>query len=325
MPTPVLVTVTGTISDHAGPVAGRLTFTRSVTIRDPNGVDVIIPSRVIADVGADGLLDVDLFATDDPDFSPVGWTWRVQPDFEGWSAAFDISVPYDAPSAAIDFAELAPVPADGTGDLYALAGHSHAEGGGAGDPAGTAATLDAEHVAAANPHPVYLTETEADALYEPLGGGGGSAMVVKRAKITSGDIIPQNTAGAWALLTGGPTLAIAAAVGDYVQFDIIGGMRSLPSASMLDLAVIVGGAAARYASTGGASPALEGDPTMYPNPSEFLGLRITFEFVVEAGDLSGGNVTFGFACKSNGTGNLYASANYPLRLRAINHGPVSVS
>jgi hypothetical protein len=30
----------------------------------------------------------------------------------------------------------------------------------------------AAHEAAANPHPVYLTQAEADALYDPLGGGG---------------------------------------------------------------------------------------------------------------------------------------------------------
>ena len=38
---------------------------------------------------------------------------------------------------------------------------------------GVAATTIAEHEAAANPHPQYLTETEADALYAPIGSGGG--------------------------------------------------------------------------------------------------------------------------------------------------------
>ncbi len=33
----------------------------------------------------------------------------------------------------------------------------------------------AAHEAAANPHPTYLTQAEADALYDPLGGGGAVA------------------------------------------------------------------------------------------------------------------------------------------------------
>ena len=43
------------------------------------------------------------------------------------------------------------------------------------DPSGTATAAVAAHVAASDPHPQYLTEAEAGALYEPLGGGGGGA------------------------------------------------------------------------------------------------------------------------------------------------------
>lgn len=39
------------------------------------------------------------------------------------------------------------------------------------EPAGTAAAAVAAHEAALNPHPQYLTEPEANALYQPLGGG----------------------------------------------------------------------------------------------------------------------------------------------------------
>lgn len=37
------------------------------------------------------------------------------------------------------------------------------------DPAGTAAAAIAAHLAASDPHPTYLTQTEGDARYEPLG------------------------------------------------------------------------------------------------------------------------------------------------------------
>lgn len=43
------------------------------------------------------------------------------------------------------------------------------------EAAGTAASAVTAHEAAGDPHPQYLTETEADALYAPIGGGGGTS------------------------------------------------------------------------------------------------------------------------------------------------------
>jgi hypothetical protein len=56
-----------------------------------------------------------------------------------------------------------------------VAGNPHAvDAAQAGaDAAGTAAAAVGAHESAGNPHPVYLTEPEGDALYEPLGGGAG--------------------------------------------------------------------------------------------------------------------------------------------------------
>lgn len=47
------------------------------------------------------------------------------------------------------------------------------------ETAGTAASAISDHVAQPNPHAQYLTEAEADALYEPIGGGslGGVATI----------------------------------------------------------------------------------------------------------------------------------------------------
>lgn len=50
--------------------------------------------------------------------------------------------------------------------LYAIAGHNHA---GLYDAAGTAASAVAAHEVAADPHPGYLTESEADVLYAVAG------------------------------------------------------------------------------------------------------------------------------------------------------------
>lgn len=154
-------------------------------------------------------------------------------------------------------------------------------------------------------------------------GGGGSSLVIKRATITSGNVTPQASVP-WAALTGGPSLAIAAAVGDYVEFAIVSGMWD-PAASFLDWAVMVAGSPVRYLSTGTATPAIEGAPSFYADPQTYHNYGPVFEFQVEAGDLSGGNVTIGFMTRGDGGGTLFASTNYPLRWRAMNHGAVSVS
>jgi hypothetical protein len=70
---------------------------------------------------------------------------------------------------------------------YAAAAHSHTvsdvtglqaaldakQVAGSYEAAGTSVAGIAAHEASSNPHPQYLTETEADALYAPIGGGGG--------------------------------------------------------------------------------------------------------------------------------------------------------
>lgn len=157
------------------------------------------------------------------------------------------------------------------------------------------------------------------------GGGGGSSIVVKRAQVTSaGNITPQSSPGAWAQFTGAPTLAIPAVVGNYVEFEILG-MLWTPLSAFIDLAVIVGGSLVRFMATDTSTPGVEGAPAFYPQPSTFRHYGPVFDFVVASGDLSGGNVTVGFATKGNGTGTLYASTDYPLRWRAVNYGSVSVT
>ncbi len=72
---------------------------------------------------------------------------------------------------------------DARGDArYSLTGHTHA---GVYDPAGTAATLDAAHVAALDPHPQYQTQAEGDARYDAVGAAAAAqATAVQRANHT---------------------------------------------------------------------------------------------------------------------------------------------
>jgi hypothetical protein len=91
--------------------------------------------------------------------------------------------------------------------------------------------------------------------------------------------------------------------------------------NFFDPVVVVSGAIARAASSGTATPAAEGDPGLYPSTAVlFRGSTTVFSFTVQAGDLSGGNVTFGLAHKGSGGGTpkVYASTAYPFRWRARN-------
>lgn len=131
MTLPALITVTGIVRDKSGPVAGKVVFYRSAVLFPASAADqnLLIPEEVVATVGVDGVLSQQLYASNDPAASPTGWTWEVRPHFPNWKTSFSVVVPYDAPSGTINLNELAPVPPDGTGQLYALVNHTHAGGG----------------------------------------------------------------------------------------------------------------------------------------------------------------------------------------------------
>jgi hypothetical protein len=157
---------------------------------------------------------------------------------------------------------------------------------------------------------------------EPGGGGGGTPIEIVVGRITSGNVTPQDTGGGVALLTGGPTFSIAAAAGDRLKAEVAY-LTARNDSTYYDLVVIVGGAAVRYATTGTSTPSVEGDPGMYPQVPTYQGRPGPFSFTVEAGDISGGNVTFGFTVKSGGVGTLFAVAAFPLRYTLTNYGAAS--
>lgn len=151
------------------------------------------------------------------------------------------------------------------------------------------------------------------------GGGGAPPVAVVAGRVSTGNVTPQNTSGTVQVLTGGPTFAIAAVVGDRVRADLTY-LTERNINTFYDLAVIVGGAAVRYCTTGTATPPVEGDPGMYPDQPSFQGRPGPFSFTVESGDLSGGNVTIGFVVLSTGGGQLFANTPFPLRYTLTNYG-----
>ena len=130
---PTQITIQGTVRNATGPLSGRLVFAWDTLVRDNNSDDVMTPDEIVALVGDDGELSVEVPATDDPGFSPTGWTMEVRPHFEGWKTPFHVSIPYDSTDGIINLSDLVEVPPDGEGDLYALVNHTHEGGGGGGD------------------------------------------------------------------------------------------------------------------------------------------------------------------------------------------------
>lgn len=150
------------------------------------------------------------------------------------------------------------------------------------------------------------------------GGGGGSTLVVRRQRYTAGDITLNLGNGAFNLITG-PSLAIPAAEGDYVELSLSIMVQS--GNAYLDPVVAVGGAAVRYASTDTNASAGEGWPPLYTSPSTFRTAAGLWGFEVGAGDIDGGNVTFRMAMRGT-TGTLYGSATYPFYWIVKNYGAV---
>jgi hypothetical protein len=124
-------------------------------------------------------------------------------------------------------------------------------------------------------------------------------------------------------LTGSPTLAIAAAVGDLIELTVQQ-IRQANANIFLDWCVIVAAAPARYMGTLTGTPPAEGNPALYHTNLPTAGG--VWKWVAEAGDISGGNVTIGFAIRntSGASSLLLADTNTPMQLALENKGACDV-
>jgi hypothetical protein len=148
--------------------------------------------------------------------------------------------------------------------------------------------------------------------------------IVRSSQITTGNITFPDTLGAWQALrdSGNNTLevSIPAQVGDWVELALTG-MYSPTGTTKVDIAIMVGSSLVRFLSTFTATPAVEGDPSLYQQPQNFRTFGYSGKgFVVTSGDRDGANVRFVVATLASGTGTFYASNNYPFYMRALNMG-----
>ncbi len=128
MARPTLITIKGQFLRVDGtPEIGYLEFQSRVYTLYSLGSTAIVPSKMPVALDADGNFEIEVPATNDPDWAPVGWTYtlviRLMDDY----SIYEVSVPYDAQDAELSLGELLPVePSDGiVPGNYAPLVHNH--------------------------------------------------------------------------------------------------------------------------------------------------------------------------------------------------------
>lgn len=213
--------------------------------------------------------------------------------------------------------------ATNTAAIYVL------EGVPAGAPVPTAVTQDittlweeplAEVAVAAN-ESVSIQSADITDVREMVDPAAADPPVGARAKRTAGSLILNSTS--WANVDTGLDLVLAAEAGDLVIIGAEGQWANEAIWGWLDFATIVAAApvnsVARNAAVQ-ASPGTTGIPGLAGHPSTTIGFGGTLLYVVQAGDVSGGNVTFRLRYATSAAANktLFGSTNDPLDVWAVN-------
>lgn len=104
------ITVHGEILDPDGltPAVGTVTFSNRVELRDTVDNIVYEPARWVATLDLNGEFTIALPVTDNPDITPLDWTYGVYVSTTQWREAFSIELPA-ALGPVAEFADLIPL------------------------------------------------------------------------------------------------------------------------------------------------------------------------------------------------------------------------
>lgn len=121
-PIPYKTIVGRYLAPDGTPVGGQLRFIPSVRVADAAGNEVIPPLPIFATLDGSGYFAVNLACTDNPDVTPMGWTWVMDELFPGGSGysgnpGVRFQLPMSAPST-VQIGDLTSVIADPTA-IYA--------------------------------------------------------------------------------------------------------------------------------------------------------------------------------------------------------------
>lgn len=128
----VMVNLHGEILDGDGvtPAVGTVRFQIIQELRDTVANIIYAPTEYLATLDLNGEFTISLPTTDNPDVTPLDWTYRVVVATDVWAETFRMSLPGPGPNA--EFADLLPTEVgDGSGctpDGTACAPISHTHG-----------------------------------------------------------------------------------------------------------------------------------------------------------------------------------------------------
>lgn len=126
MALPTVITVSGTfLKTDNTPESGTITFRAKQLVLDSDSASIMAPGPISDVLDGAGSFSVSLPSTNDPDWTPVGWTYEVTVSLSQSFTKYNIQVPYDAPGAAATLSSLTPVTSV-SGSYYAPYSHEHA-------------------------------------------------------------------------------------------------------------------------------------------------------------------------------------------------------
>lgn len=108
------------------PAVGRVLFDIPYPLRDAPDSVILGPITIIATLNASGEATIELPATNDPDITPVGWTYRVTVDTDVWQQTYRASVPYNT-VGTLEFDTMTPAVTPPSLIIYSQVGHTHTD------------------------------------------------------------------------------------------------------------------------------------------------------------------------------------------------------
>lgn len=107
------------------PAVGRVVFDLPYPLRDSSDSVILgTDPPIVATLDVNGEATIDLPATNDPDITPINWTYRVLVETDVWNQTFRAAVPFDH-VGTLEFDAMAPAVTPPALIVYALAGHTH--------------------------------------------------------------------------------------------------------------------------------------------------------------------------------------------------------
>lgn len=193
-----------------------------------------------------------------------------------------------------------------------------AQPAGSYETAGTAAAAVAGHVAAADPHTQYLTQTEGDARYAATGSGGGIVASAGTGPLRLAAFTADGGAGGgWVLWPAGYRVSVPAAVGDVLVWSSAVLATGGPTEG--DLVSVVAGAPARYLSSNTTAQAANGHGGFYQDGAFGVAALPSVRWVVAASDIDAGTVTLSPLYHDAG-GRAFGSTAYTSQIDLVNLG-----